>query len=373
MLAAAAAAAAKRSPSHRMITKPTTIPCGTSTMGGLFGKPLTLRDLNTALTPIRNDIALLKDNVTSLKDDITFLKDSLLAPDGDQIAKDVTVAVSSTGVASVICHGCLMCRDNDIYLVSAAHAIVDLTYGGTYSIKWSVYQHEDLFTKVTFDRIHIPKEYVLHGSKDVGIARVKGKHFLEHLPNQSKWLQVLLGGGELVGKTVVGHGRVFLRGSVLSYPNENRIMINTPSISGCSGCPLIDGNKNLVAFVHGGVKHRGGRVLHNHNGGTDNVTGYVYADCVADATFFLVDPNFYGILQIAECIADPLASQPTDETAYEEHASPELRQVAPKARTLEESMEALCRKIWSGDIEEGNRITTGPHLELLSHHTHNRE
>ena len=149
-------------------------------------------------------------------------------------------------------------------------------------------------------------------------------------------------------------------------------MIGTPSISGCSGCPIIDGNKNLAAFVHGGVNW-GGRVLHKHNGGTDNVTGYLYADTIAGATFLFVDPNFYGILQIAECITDQLAFQPTDEMACKQHASQKLQQLAPEARTLEESMEALCHQIWSGDIEEGDRITMGSHLELLLHHTNNCE
>ena len=335
-------------------------------MGVLFSKPLTLQDLNTAL-----DTAL-----TPIRDDIALLKDSLLAPDADQTAKDVTVGVYSTGVKSVICHGCLMLRGGDIFLVSAAHSIVDLTHEGTYSIKWSVHQQEgeeeqkDLFTKVAFDMIHIPKEYVLHGSKDVGIARVQGQLLL---PDQTEWLQVSVGGGELAGKTVVGHGRVFLRGSVLSYPNENRIMIDTPSISGCSGCPLIDSNKNLAAFVHGGVKHRGGRVLHNHNnGGTDNVTGYLYADSLAGATFLPVSPDFYEILRIAEDIEDELASEPTSADAYTYHASAALKREAPDATTLNLSMEALCLKIWSGDggegdVGEADTITMGPHLELLSH------
>lgn len=333
-------------------------------MGRICSKPLTQDDLNTALntalTPIKNDLALLKD--------------SLLAPDGDKIAKDVTVSVSGTGVATVICHGCLMRRGSDIYLVSAAHSIVDLTYGpgrSTYSIKWSLHQLEELFESVTFDRIYIPAEYVQHGSKDLGIARVKGHQLAENLPNHSQWqwLQVSVGGGELVGKTVVGHGRVFLRGSVLSYPNENRLMIGTPSISGCSGCPLIDGDKNLAAFVHGGVKHRGGLVLHSHNGaGTDNVTGYLYADTIEGSTFLKVDPKFYKILQIAECIEDALASQPADATAYTNHAPKELRKTAPEASTLDEVMEALRRQIWSGNIKQEDKITTGPQLELLSRH-----
>ena len=202
---------------------------------------------------------------------------------------------------------------------------------------------------------------------------MKGQQLAQNLPNQTEWLQVPVGDGELVGKTVVGHGRVFLRGSILSSPNENRIVINTPSISGCSGCPLIDGSRNLAAFVHGGVKHRGVRVSHNHNGGTDNVPSCVYADSIEGATFRRVDPKSYKILQISEFIEDPLASQPTDEAAYTQHASKELKKAAPGAQTLEESMEALYCQVWSCDMEEGDRITTGLHLELLSHHTHDRE
>ena len=86
-------------------------------------------------------------------------------------------------------------------------------------------------------------------------------------------------------------------------------MIDTPSLSGCSGCPLFDGNKRLAAFVHGGVKHRGGRILHNN--GDDDVTGYLFADSIADVSFLAVDSAFLKLLQIAEDIHFDLASNPT--------------------------------------------------------------
>lgn len=234
-----------------------------------------------------------------------------------------------------------------------------------------MHEQMELFERVTFDRIYIPKEYVQDGSKDVGIARMEGHRRAENTPNHSQWLQRSVGGGELVGKTVVGHGRIFLRGSVLSYPVDNgRLLISAPSISGCSGCPLIDGDKKLTAFVHGGVKHRGGRVLHNHDGVTDNVTSYLYADSIVEgSTFLRVDPKFYESLRTAEDIEDELASKPANKRAYKKHASEELRKIAPGASTLEESMEALSSQIWPGDIGEGDKITIGPQLELLSHHS----
>ena len=252
-----------------------------------------------------------------------------------------------------------------LYLVSAAHAIVDLTYGDEYSIQWSSvsvhHQSSDLFRQVEFDRIYIPEEYVKQGSSDVGIARIKVPS-VENLVNQTE--RVITSDGKLVGKTVVGHGRVFLRGSVLSYPNENRIMIDTPSLSGCSGCPLFDGNKRLAAFVHGGVKHRGGVVLHNN--GNDDVTGYLFADSIADVSFLAVDSAFFELLRIAEDIECDLASNPTDETAYSKFASEALQKATDNdARTLEQAMTQLHDKIWSADAER-DIIKVDGHLELLS-------
>jgi hypothetical protein len=108
-----------------------------------------------------------------------------------------------------------------------------------------------LFNAVTFGNIYIPKVYVRKGSSDVGVAKVNVTDF-DPSAAGGMWDDFSIGGTEdFVGKTVVGHGLVFLSGRVLSYPNtqqKTRIMIGTPSLPGCSGCPLFDNNRNLVAL-----------------------------------------------------------------------------------------------------------------------------
>lgn len=275
---------------------------------------------------------------------MALVKDSLLAPNGDKIARAATVAVYSTGVQSAMCHGCLICRENDIYLLSAAHAIVDLTHGGTFLIS----QDEEKFLKnIEFDKILIPKEYVQHGSNDVGIAKFKNCS-KERIAGQ--WLELSLSREKLVGKTVVGHGSVFLRGPVLS--NENRIMIDTPSVSGCSGCPLFDNDSKLAALVHGGVKHRGGRTL--HSSGIDDVTAYVFADRASDITCCLVDADHYAILQLAECIPPELASKPDDNEAYSNEQCEQVKNFKISvgvADNLNEAMDLLRGIIWKEETE----------------------
>jgi hypothetical protein len=330
-------------------------------MGGLFTKPITREDLLTALnTALNTALTPIEKRLQRLEDSLEAVTDSLLAPDGDQVAKDVTVAIYSTGSSSVACHGCIIRREDAVYLLSAAHSIVDLTYGGTYSIRWSMHS-EDLFPKVEFDQVYIPEDYVRRGSNDVGIAKITDAH----LTPQDGWREFSMNDRELAGKTVVGHGRVFLRGSVLSYPEEQRIMIGTPSMPGCSGCPLFDNRKNLVAFVHGGVKHRGGRVL--HTGGTDDATGYLYADSPDLVTFRAVASQSYSFLKIAEDIDSELASRPTDAALYLKLASTGLKKAAPDASTLDEAMVELHRQIWpTNGIDDILSIKLNGRLKIRS-------
>lgn len=321
-------------------------------MGGLFTKPLSRDDLVAALKPINAKLEVLTD--------------SLLAPDGDESAKDVTVAVFSAGATTVSCHGCITKLGKDVYLVSAAHAIVDLTYGGRYNIMQSVHPKNAVFNMVEFTQVYIPKSYIQHGTDDVGIAKLRFTSDLDQVG--CEWRQFSVAGDrEITGKTVVGHGRVFLRGNVLSYPDESRMMIGTASLPGCSGCPLFDNSKNLCAFVHGGVKHRGGRVL--HNGGTDDATGYLYADSPKGVIFHEVHHDHYEILRKAEDISADLASQPDDAEVYRTEAPRALRDKFALATTLDEAMEALQNFVWrniSGDDARGVIRLTGD-LTLLCH------
>ena len=331
-------------------------------MGALLSRPLTLDDLNAALDPIKKDLV-------DLKEGLVDLKASLLAPEGDSAAKCVTLAVCTHPDVNTLtsCHGCILRRDDGIYFLSAAHSIIDLTYDSRYSIKWARHESGRVFlTDIEFDKIYIPKAYVLDGSNDVGMARLNIQPN-EILPQRKEWRNFSVNDQDLVGTTLVGHGRVFLRGTVLSYGKENRLMIDTPSISGCSGCPLFNSAKKLAAFVHGGVKHRGGKVLHNNSTTDDQVTAYVYADIIDNVTLCFVNPDFHEKLRYAEAIEPQLASQPDSESAYEQHGKA-LHRFFPNERTLRGSMQNLIHQIWPPDNEqiESIALTVRDQMTLLS-------
>jgi hypothetical protein len=317
----------------------------------------------------------------------------LLAEDGDEKAKNVTVAVCGTGsshpannASTILCHGCIVRLDDDdrLFLLSAAHSIVDLTNGhdgddSKYDIKWSVESSKPIFTGATSIKgIYIPKGYVLDGKPDVGLAELSAA-VTTFLPEQPTFGNVSYGddGSNLVGRTVVGHGSgVFLRGTVVqSSYSPGRILIGTPSISGGSGgCPLFDNSQSLTSFVHGSSKHRASRSFHNNNNnnndGSDSdsdsvISGFVYADCISNQTTFYAVPScYFEHLQAAEGIENELAAQPEKEDVYSEHASEYLKTVVGSdATTLAEAMRLLHDIIWPQGADD--RITLTSPLEVL--------
>jgi hypothetical protein len=264
----------------------------------------------------------------------------------------------------------------------AKNVTVDLTYGhgddSKYDIKWSV-ESKPIFTGATSIKgIYIPKEYVLDGKPDVGLAELTTA--VTFLPEQPTFCHVSYGDDgskNLVGRTVVGHGGgVFLRGTVVqsSYSSpgryDGRILIGTPFISGgSSGCPLFDNSQSLTSLVHGGSKHRASRSFHNNNNdGSDSVvsSGFVYADCISDQTTFSPVPScYFEHLQAAEGMEDELAAQPEKEDVYSEHASEYLKTVVGSdATTLTEAMIHLHDIIWPQGADDDGITLTSP-LKVL--------
>jgi hypothetical protein len=119
------------------------------------------------------------------------------------------------------------------------------------------------------------------------------------------------------------------------------------------------------------VKHRGGKVL--HDGGTDDATGYLYADSPEGTEFHKVPRESHESLQIAEDVCTELASQPDDEEAFAKLASEKPKDLSTDA-SPNEVMNALALGIWSGtrigtDSNDGNVLRIKD-MKLLSRVQH---
>jgi hypothetical protein len=256
-----------------------------------------------------------------------------------------------------------------------------LTYGhghnnggdSKYDITFSV-ESKPIFTGATSIKgIYIPKGYVLDGKPDVGLAELTAVTFLQE-PTFCNVSYGDDGSKNLVGRTVVGHGDgvFFLRGTVVQssyFPGRyGRILIGTPSISGCSGCPLFDNRQSLTSFVHGSIKHRASRSFHNNDGSDSVSSGFVYADCISDQTTFSSVPScYFEHLQAAEGMEDELAAQLEKEDVYSEHASEYLKTVVGSATstTLTEAMRHLHDIIWPQGGADDDGITLTSPLKVL--------
>jgi transcriptional regulator of acetoin/glycerol metabolism len=93
-------------------------------------------------------------------------------------------------------------------------------------------------------------------------------------------------------------GHVFVCGKLVHLDtNCHCLWIQAISAPGCSGCPLFDNHKQLMALVHGSSKHR------HHKTKIDCISGTVYCDATLGRghTFQAVkDDTMLGLLQMVE-------------------------------------------------------------------------
>jgi hypothetical protein len=196
-----------------------------------------------------------------------------LAPEGDEVAKTVTVAIKNEGITEG--HGLFYTIRGEggdrYFILSAAHVVVHFVPEKNIKIEWKPWDnivHFELKLKDLF----LKEDYIKTGGSDVGLAEVEFVNPLDVERLTVKKIQQAPHDVE-VGQTMVGHSTVYLRGTFLS-PCEGqsaRRLVNTPSMPGVSGCPLFDSNARLFAVVHGCSKHR-------HSHGDDDVSPYLYAD-----------------------------------------------------------------------------------------------
>eukprot|EP00980_Cylindrotheca_fusiformis_P014574 scaffold3933_cov98-Cylindrotheca_fusiformis.AAC.2 len=245
-----------------------------------------------------------------------------VAFDGEAIAKQATVAIRScpshsSNKAAPMGHGLLIkaATDGDgktaIYLMSAAHVVVDIV-GTKLQLSWPGASNSsstaDNFITVTAKKLFLDERYVKCGSHDIGLLEVsldndERSGLYEHN------LGIVSGNVEL-GNVLVGQGHVYLRGQLVHHnPETSQVMIQAISVPGCSGCPLFQNDKKLVAFVHGKSKHR-----HHSNSDIHEPSNAVFADVFLDFQFREVKGSgkIQKLLQEAEGLTPEEAEKPNE-------------------------------------------------------------
>lgn len=263
-----------------------------------------------------------KDELEALGDKVDLLLAGKVASDGEAIAKQATVSIRScpshsSNKAAPTGHGLLIkaATDGDgktaIYLMSAAHVVVDLM-GTKLQLSWPGASNSsstaDNFITVTAKKLFLDERYVKVGSHDIGLLEIALDND-EHSGLYEHNLEIVSGYVEM-GNVLVGQGHVYLRGQMVHHnPETTRVMIQAISAPGCSGCPLFQNDKKLVAFVHGENKHR-----HHSNADIHEPSNAVFADVFLAFQFREVKENgkIQKLLQVAEALTPEEAEKPNE-------------------------------------------------------------
>jgi hypothetical protein len=320
-----------------------------------------------------------------IRQEIQNLRAEILCTQGDATGVLHTVKIYSIYHQEnpmLVAHALVWRKDEAFYLVSAAHVLVEICAMQErckYELWWGIDQKaQDPAEKETLFRLtnlYLPKAYVLDGTHDVACSQLEltdTRDDLSRDPFSSTPLSLTKVQSQ-IGKMVVGHGGVYLKGSIVYSANKaNRLVVDTPSIPGCSGCPLFDADRNLVGLVHGASKHRGKHS--NANGKFNDMSHVVYADSLLQTTMHFLPEGFYHYLYCAEDV--PLEAIDNDGSATFAEVKAKganlesLRQIATYLQgenedqfdemTLNTLMTMLHDTIWSE--ETGCQVR--PHLEF---------
>jgi hypothetical protein len=226
---------------------------------------------------------------------------------------------------------------------------------GAIKVKWLPNNAQEL--DITPLELFIPKAYVLEGVHDLGFIEI-------YVPNEFVSRKDLLDCNDdtsVIGKVSVGYGNFLINGKVLSV-NHDRVLMQAPSEPGCSGSPLFNNNKKLVALVHGVSKHRGQSTY--SNGIHDEISSILYADVVhIGMEFFCVPSSFYKELNDAENIPLEIAKYPNKMIGEFEDVKIHCeRLLKPEnaGKTLNDVMREFANEIWSNE-----QTSTENHLILI--------
>jgi hypothetical protein len=155
-----------------------------------------------------------------------------------------------------------------------------------------------------FGKLYIHSAYVAKGLNDCGFLElvdigVLGER-LETVSSTTTWKE-----RATVGKSVVAHGLVYLRGCVTSAQDDHgRFSVTAHSVPGQSGSLVFGNDKSVFGVVHGSSKHRG-----KHAAGTHEDSSFVYCDTVVYNDLICVQgSNHISLLQKAESVPVDVAS-----------------------------------------------------------------
>ena len=281
-------------------------------MGAIFTKPLTREDLRTEL-----QIALAP------------FKEALLVPEGDEEAKVATVKVVVEGTVGG--HGAIVCVNDtaaneecssSYFLLSALHVLV--ASGSDDHVTVSMMKSSDgsssddeVEYRFRTGALCFHLDYVSFGNHDFGFleltdfAAVMGPSGTGFSVRDDTTMWKNLFAEPSVGKSVVAHGQVFLRGTVTGYvspPRNGRFCVTAHSINGSSGAPMFNKRKEIVGVVHGSSKHRG-----RHNLSVDDNSAIVFCDAIRprESLVSVTEPLHRRYLKLAEDVPDEVAADPS--------------------------------------------------------------
>jgi hypothetical protein len=308
---------------------------------------------DTQLDAINKRLDAINKQLDSTDTQITCLNASLLAPEGDNYSKLVTVRIESEE-RYLYGHGMIITKDNKLYLFSAAHVLMEIIQNNVFFVKWD----NSIRVQITPSKLFIPKTYVSEGINDFGCIEIKETTPLQQMDFSREKLKMISKKviTSIVGKVVVGHGLFFIRGTVLSViTNKERMLIQAPSIPGCSGSPLFNNEKNIVALLHGVSKHRGKQGHSNGAEIQDDFSINVYADHVhAKIQLHCVREEFYNELFKAENI--PLEiSQRADQSLSSHRFDTEgcyyrIIENVERDISLNQIMQVLSEEVWNIEV-----------------------
>jgi hypothetical protein len=244
---------------------------------------------------LRQDMALLRREMSEalapVNEKLDELISTLLVPKGEEMSRHCGVSIFID--QNHIGHGAVVSMkidgDEGYYLLSAAHVLIDLVTGNNIILKA---EGRDRFECQHAGKLYIHPAYVSTGHKDFGfLALQECKGIINVSIANVVWCNAVG-----VGKSVVAHGLVFLRGTVTSAIEHGRFSALAHSIPGQSGSVLFNNDKAVAGVVHGSSKHRG-----KHSAASVDDVAVVYFDSVEFSGLLLVtNPDHHRLLQYAE-------------------------------------------------------------------------
>jgi hypothetical protein len=235
---------------------------------------------------IRPEIQVLNDNLTQMITQINEKLDSFLVPDGDLESERVAVVIkhrlrpddsfSLTGHGAIIA---MKSSDDDaavpahFYLVSAAHVLIEIAALEESCILIEHKGGPETAFQCKPGSLYLHPDYITLGQRDFGFLELLESDRLS--ANHWQAVNTLWTTDVVVGRSVVSHGKVFLRGTITSSNETGRFSVLAHSVPGQSGSLVFDNAKSVAGVVHGSSKHKC-----KHSSGMDDDSSVVFCDTV---------------------------------------------------------------------------------------------